>query len=121
MVSADNHADVLNIDEISEIQNDKQNFNDLILQPGHREIVMSLVEMHSGGPKNVEGSTAPNEKRSSHQRADLVRGKGQGLIILLHGVPGVGKTSTAECVAEHTGRPLYSLTTGESTVQRAGS
>jgi SpoVK/Ycf46/Vps4 family AAA+-type ATPase len=27
---------------------------------------------------------------------ELVRGKGRGLIILLHGVPGVGKTSTAE-------------------------
>lgn len=26
---------------------------------------------------------------------DLVSGKGEGCIILLHGVPGVGKTSTA--------------------------
>ncbi|EME85371.1 uncharacterized protein MYCFIDRAFT_16922, partial [Pseudocercospora fijiensis CIRAD86] len=46
-------------------------------------------------------------------REDLVRGKGKGLVILLHGVPGVGKTSTAECVAEYTGRPLYALTCGD--------
>ena len=29
------------------------------------------------------------------------------------GVPGVGKTSTAELVAHHTKRPLYALTCGE--------
>ena len=31
---------------------------------------------------------------------------------MLHGEPGVGKTSTAECVAEHTGRPLFQVTCG---------
>ena len=44
---------------------------------------------------------------------DLVRGKGKGLIILLHGAPGVGKTSTAECVADHTKRPLFPITCGD--------
>ncbi|OJJ46459.1 hypothetical protein ASPZODRAFT_32962, partial [Penicilliopsis zonata CBS 506.65] len=44
---------------------------------------------------------------------DVVRGKGKGLIILLHGSPGVGKTSTAECVAAHTGRPLFPITCGD--------
>jgi hypothetical protein len=41
---------------------------------------------------------------------DLVRGKGKGVVILLHEVPGVGKTSTAECVAFHLGRPLFPIT-----------
>jgi AAA+ superfamily predicted ATPase len=44
---------------------------------------------------------------------DLVRGKGKGLIILLHGVPRVGKTSTAESVASFTKRPLYPITCGD--------
>lgn len=44
---------------------------------------------------------------------DLVRGKGQGLIILLHGPPGSGKTSTAETIAAYTGRPLYAITCGD--------
>jgi SpoVK/Ycf46/Vps4 family AAA+-type ATPase len=35
------------------------------------------------------------------------------LIILLHGVPGVGKTSTAECVAASTPRPLFPITCGD--------
>ncbi len=44
---------------------------------------------------------------------DLVHGKGRGLIILLHGPPGVGKTSTAETIAAYTKRPLYSITCGD--------
>ena len=46
-------------------------------------------------------------------RIDLVPGKGQGLIILLHGPPGSGKTSTAETIAAYTNRPLYSITCGD--------
>ncbi|EEU37041.1 uncharacterized protein NECHADRAFT_5382, partial [Fusarium vanettenii 77-13-4] len=42
---------------------------------------------------------------------------GRGCIILLHGVPGVGKTSTAgkfqQCVAVHTKKPLYPITCGD--------
>ncbi|KAF6831645.1 hypothetical protein CMUS01_07262 [Colletotrichum musicola] len=38
---------------------------------------------------------------------------GKGVIILLHGVPGVGKTSTAECAAESNGRPLLPITCGD--------
>lgn len=33
-------------------------------------------------------------------KADSIAGKGEGRIILLHGEPGMGKTYTAECVAE---------------------
>lgn len=36
-------------------------------------------------------------------------GKGRGLLILLHGEPGVGKTATAESVAQSTGRPLFTI------------
>lgn len=44
---------------------------------------------------------------------DVVEGKGQGLVILLHGPPGVGKTLTAETVALATGKPLLSVSTAE--------
>ncbi|KAK0725883.1 P-loop containing nucleoside triphosphate hydrolase protein, partial [Lasiosphaeris hirsuta] len=52
----------------------------------------------------------------SHQDGsydDIIKGKGQGLIFLLHGPPGLGKTLTAESVAESTHRSLYRITTGE--------
>lgn len=37
---------------------------------------------------------------------DVIEGKGRGLVIPLHGPPGVGKTLAAETIAEATGRPL---------------
>ena len=45
---------------------------------------------------------------------DIVKGKGEGKIFLLHGPPGTGKTLSAEVVAELTKRPLLSLTCGDS-------
>lgn len=44
---------------------------------------------------------------------DLVDNKGQGLVILLHGPPGVGKTLTAETIAQASGKPLVSVSTAE--------
>lgn len=44
---------------------------------------------------------------------DIISGKGKGLVFLLHGAPGLGKTLTAESVAESARRPLYRVTTGE--------
>ncbi|KAH6695531.1 hypothetical protein F5X68DRAFT_163790 [Plectosphaerella plurivora] len=45
--------------------------------------------------------------------ADFVQGKGKGLTFLLHGKPGVGKTLTAECIAEFTESPLMILNTSD--------
>ncbi|KAM7213569.1 hypothetical protein V8F06_011066 [Rhypophila decipiens] len=44
---------------------------------------------------------------------DLIEGKGSGLFILLHGVPGVGKTATAEAIAKANGKPLFKITVGD--------
>ena len=38
---------------------------------------------------------------------------GQGLVVLLHGSPGVGKTLTAEAISEYQRRPLYRVTAGD--------
>ncbi|KAF4989035.1 hypothetical protein FGRMN_9407 [Fusarium graminum] len=53
-----------------------------------------------------------NQLRST-ENADLIRGKGNGLFILLHGGPGTGKTLTAESVAEVAEKPLYRVTCGD--------
>ncbi|RTE83351.1 hypothetical protein BHE90_002164 [Fusarium euwallaceae] len=44
---------------------------------------------------------------------DFIEGKGKGLILLLAGPPGVGKTLTAESIAEELKRPLYRVGAGD--------
>ncbi|KAK4102048.1 P-loop containing nucleoside triphosphate hydrolase protein [Parathielavia hyrcaniae] len=44
---------------------------------------------------------------------DFIQGKGRGLVCLLHGPPGCGKTMTAESIAESLQKPLYSVNAGE--------
>lgn len=68
-----------------------------------------MVRTHSKSGKSASALKGDDHDRSS---TSLVRGKGKGVIILVHGVPGVGKSSTAECVAEYTERPLFSITCG---------
>ncbi|KAF2398233.1 hypothetical protein EJ06DRAFT_480744 [Trichodelitschia bisporula] len=79
-------------------------WNDLVLPKGHRKMVQAMVETHTSWS---------NMQRKEKVEMDLVQGKGKGCIILLHGAPGVGKTSTAECVAAYTQRPLYPITCGD--------
>lgn len=49
-----------------------------------------------------------------HSRSgDIISNKGRGLTIVLHGPPGVGKTLTAECMAEYARKPLIHLSVGD--------
>ncbi|KAL8757382.1 MAG: hypothetical protein Q9199_002259 [Rusavskia elegans] len=97
----------LNIDNIRPLERQNDGFESLILPRGVARLVESLVKTHD--PQNMP-SFVSNEPE---HHVDLVRGKGKGLIILLHGAPGVGKTSTAECVADYTHRPLFPITCGD--------
>ncbi|KAI3336583.1 P-loop containing nucleoside triphosphate hydrolase protein [Xylariaceae sp. AK1471] len=117
------------INLIEEIKLNTEAFDDLVLPKDHRILIKSLVERHSLGSRPVvQKSEKVREDRptvewsdsrlnsSGHGQQDtlsIVKGKGRGLIILLHGVPGVGKTSTAETIAEATGRPLLPVTCGD--------
>ncbi|KAL8759679.1 MAG: hypothetical protein Q9184_003542 [Pyrenodesmia sp. 2 TL-2023] len=99
----------LNIDNIRPLERHSDGFEALVLPPGVARLVESLVKTHD--PQNMPSFTS-NDCENEHH-VDLVRGKGKGLIILLHGAPGVGKTSTAECVADYTHRPLFPITCGD--------
>jgi SpoVK/Ycf46/Vps4 family AAA+-type ATPase len=86
------------------------NFRDLVLPDGHAMLLQALIKDHIQLPK--QGAEKSNEIADGFGM-DVVAGKGKGLIILLHGVPGVGKTSTAECLAAELKRPLLPITCGD--------
>ncbi|KAI9807713.1 MAG: hypothetical protein M1826_004541 [Phylliscum demangeonii] len=97
---------LLNVQFLRSIVPKSDGFKDLKLPSGHKEMVQALVRSHSMR-RDIDAATKDSTD------FDVVRGKGRGLIILLHGVPGVGKTSTAECLAESTGKPLFPITCGD--------
>ncbi len=99
----------LDLDRIHQVHRQSEGFESLILPEGVARLVEGLVQTHG-----VRDETAvPIDELDSEHQFDLVRGKGKGLIILLHGAPGLGKTSTAECVADYTRKPLFPITCGD--------
>ncbi|GKT47613.1 uncharacterized protein ColSpa_07794 [Colletotrichum spaethianum] len=81
----------LDLDRLQDVQHG-DDWNNLVLPKGHREMVQAMVESYT---RRSDGSQDTQDQLSEKVDLDLVRGKGKGCIILLHGAPGVGKTSTA--------------------------
>ncbi|KAI0550512.1 P-loop containing nucleoside triphosphate hydrolase protein [Xylaria curta] len=90
------------VENLSDVKFDREAFKYLVLDDDIKTTVKSLI-----------GKFASVGGHVSSWPSDFVKNKGQGRIFLLHGSPGVGKTCTAECVAELTHRPLLSLTSGD--------
>ena len=70
------------VDGLKEIDFDDKAFEQLVLAPDRKQLIHAMVKHSEGVFK------------------DIISGKGGGSIFLLHGPPGVGKTLTAEAVAE---------------------
>ena len=103
----------LQVDGFGEACFDGTLFERLVLKDSTKELIKTLTQMYirdgavSGtGEENQFTSITRAHKTPKQQTptphawsADFIEGKGEGLTILLHGKPGVGKTYTAgECV-----------------------
>uniref|UniRef100_A0A0D2XES5 ATPase AAA-type core domain-containing protein n=1 Tax=Fusarium oxysporum (strain Fo5176) TaxID=660025 RepID=A0A0D2XES5_FUSOF len=87
----------LEVDRIRDVSWNKEAFKSLVADEAMKELVLALVTNQLDAEKNT----------------DLIESKGSGLIMLLHGSPGTGKTFTAESVAEIAKKPLYPVTCGD--------
>jgi SpoVK/Ycf46/Vps4 family AAA+-type ATPase len=72
-------------------------FESLVMAPDLKMLVRNLIHAHAFGSSGFD---------------DVVRGKGKGLTGLLFGAPGLGKTLTAEAIAEVSRLPLYTVSSG---------
>ncbi|KAJ4268901.1 hypothetical protein NW762_002972 [Fusarium torreyae] len=87
----------LEVDQIRDVTWNRQAFSSLVADDDMKELVLALVTNQLDAERNT----------------DLIESKGSGLIMLLHGSPGTGKTFTAESVAEIAKKPLYPVTCGD--------
>ena len=87
----------LDADRICDVCWNTEAFDNLVIDDTTRKLIKALVMRQLEADKGT----------------DLIAGKGQGLIILLHGGPGTGKTFTAESVAEIAKKPLYRVSCGD--------
>ncbi|KAL2060901.1 hypothetical protein VTL71DRAFT_8953 [Oculimacula yallundae] len=85
------------VDSLSDVNWKENAMESLILPDPQKRLLKGLISGHE----------YPERAR------DETKLKGKGLVILLHGSPGSGKTLTAEMTAEHTHRPLLNISTGE--------
>ncbi|KEZ43298.1 hypothetical protein SAPIO_CDS4742 [Scedosporium apiospermum] len=73
---------LLEVERLEPVDFDKNSFkNSLILETKYKNALLSLIQMQSAKCKD--------------RFRDVIRGKGDGVVFLLHGEPGVGKTMTA--------------------------
>ncbi|KAI9689742.1 MAG: hypothetical protein M1822_009624 [Bathelium mastoideum] len=79
-------------------------------QPQKFHEVLQLDDKHK---RLIESLVMSFYMDKSKQLNDIIEGKGKGLSFLLHGPPGVGKTLTAETIAEATGKPLFVVSFAE--------
>lgn len=88
---------------------------DLQVSQETKRLMQALSHSYSlRRPGDLDGSACqPNTSNVAPWSSDFVANKGRGQLLLLHGKPGVGKTTAAECIAEQTERPLLSITCGD--------
>lgn len=93
------------VEGLSKVQFETAAFDALVLPPTRKRLLRALITSH--------GPQLQQQQQPHAASADVLPGKGEGLIILLYGPPGVGKTLTAEAVSEVLHRPLYRVSMGE--------
>ncbi|KAK3065230.1 hypothetical protein LTS18_005267 [Coniosporium uncinatum] len=82
---------LFNIASVHPIVWNDRAFDSLVATPEQKDLILAFAQTQADQARKTRG-------RDSFD--DVIQGKGRGIIMLLSGTPGVGKTLTAESVAE---------------------
>ncbi|KAL8650961.1 MAG: hypothetical protein Q9226_004928 [Calogaya cf. arnoldii] len=112
------------VESVQDLEVNKSDaFEKLVLAEEQKTLIKSLVSRH--------GEDSTQNESGFQQVEDIIQGKGRGVVILLHGPPGVGKTLTAgecerlrarvsviakphtESVAQTTNKPLFAVSVAD--------
>ncbi|CAJ2511119.1 Uu.00g067440.m01.CDS01 [Anthostomella pinea] len=86
------------VDDVSEIVWNDKAFESLVLSPEYKKVLLASVDAQLSKADVFD---------------DVIHGKGKGIIMMLQGEPGTGKTLSAESIAEEMKQPLYIMRAGE--------
>ncbi|KAF1363367.1 P-loop containing nucleoside triphosphate hydrolase protein [Lizonia empirigonia] len=81
----------------------------LVLNEKYKNMLQRLCKLYMKQQAVSLLQTSEDQYIGRPWTADYIDSKGKGLVVLLHGKPGVGKTYTAECIAHTMRRPLLSI------------
>ncbi len=87
------------VNEIQSIKFDTRVMEKLVLSEKKKHMLLSAL-------RPVNSSSQDSLSRSGHTSQDAT-------VVLLHGAPGLGKTASTICVAEHLHRPVLSISAGD--------
>jgi hypothetical protein len=90
------------VDSVSEITFNSLAFESLVLPENQKDLILAFSQ---------------SQIKNKNSFDDVISGKGRGIIMLLSGGPGIGKTLTAESVAENMKVPLYMMSAGDLGIQ----
>ncbi|KAM0792905.1 hypothetical protein ACM66B_002666 [Microbotryomycetes sp. NB124-2] len=115
---------MLLVDKFTDIQFNPEAYEHLVLDANYKDLILSLVKQNhtltraraiKAGHRDERdtGKLSTEANVQPGMISDVIEGKSGGLVIVLHGSPGTGKTLTAEAVSDLLEAPLYSVTAGE--------
>lgn len=93
------------VDQVEPIKFADNAFASLVLPSQQKSLIRAFVE---------------SQVKFKDDFDDVIAGKGRGMIMLLSGPPGVGKTLTSESVAEDMRVPLYMMSAGDLGLDPSG-
>ena len=95
---------IAHVSDLREV-NYMHSFDTLVMAEERKNMIQNLVTYHQKELDNISGDI------------DQELTKNKGLLMMLHGPPGVGKTLTAETCADHLKRPLYIVSSADISLE----